>query len=285
MNSSITDLAQDHSTIMNIEQNEKYEDVSDTNNEENKENDRQPDDSSNTPTSRKSNKRKRRHDENETPIYLLTEVFLRVIYPLSSYVSKNIAVGIFKSWEYKPAVVISHCDKQIVMSENTWNSLKDYLNLIECYLRNKVFGRKTSVRLASSDIEVDNIKSRGDQCVRFRDLTNHDVKVQLTLEEFHMLTGVAPAIDRYIQQLISCEPMIKDYLLDAIENSSDCPLIYGPVDSSIYNRLPQEVNLYRHMKSFSLSKIFQECSNTICSGDDLLEENKILKTEDLSESE
>lgn len=272
MDSSITDLFQ-ASTTATIEKNEE---VTEDKNTENKEN---------TPVSRKPNKRKRRDDENEAPLYLLTEVFLRVIYPLSSYLSKNIAVGISKSHDYKPVVIISHCDKQILLSENTWNSLKNYLNLIECYLLNNVFGRKTSVRLASSDIEVDNIKSRGDQCVRFRDLTKHDVKVQLTLDEFHMLTGVAPAIDRYIQQLNSCEPMVRDYLWNAIEISSDSPLIYGPVDSSIYNRLPQEVNLYRHMKSFSLSKIFQDCSNTIYSSDDVIEEKELAKTGEISESE
>jgi hypothetical protein len=283
MESSSTDLSQDYATDIKKEENEMIEDFSETNKEEIKE--EILDEAGITSLSRKSNKRKRRHEENGTPIHLLTEVFLRLIYPLSTYLSKSIAVGIFKSWEYKPAVVISHHDKQIVLSENTWNSLKNYLNLIDCYLLNKVFGRKTSVRLASSDIEVDNIKSRGDQCIRFRNLTKHDVKVHLTVEEFHMLKSAAPAIDRYIQQLNSCEAIVKDYLLDAIENSSDSPIIYGPIDSCIYNRIPQEVNLYREMKSLSLKTIIQEISNSIYSCEEELTEKEISKSGEISESE
>lgn len=275
MDESIKDNTQDHTTVKEG-QNEKYDD---------KENIAivSPE-SNNTPKVRKSVKRKRQED-NETPLYFLTQVFLKAVYPLSSHLTKSITVGIFKSLEYKPAVVITHNDKNLMLSQDSWNSLKNYIDLIDCYLRNKVFGRKTSVRLASSDIEMDIIKSRGNQCVRIRDLTKHDVKVQLTLEEFHMLAGVAPSIERYIQQMISFEPIVKDYLLDAIENASESPLIYGPVDSSIYNRLPQEVHLYRHMKSFTMEPIFQDLSNTLPCCEDEVTDKETSKMENLSDGE
>lgn len=38
----------------------------------------------------------------------------------------------------------------------------------------------------------------------------------------------------HVQQIKYCEPKGRVYLWDAIENSSANPLIYRPVDSSIY---------------------------------------------------
>ncbi|WP_221935853.1 hypothetical protein, partial [Klebsiella pneumoniae] len=58
-------------------------------------------------------------------------------------------------------------------------------------------------------------------------------------------------INRYMKQLKFCGPVIKDYLVDTIENQPNAPLIYGPIDTSIYNRIPQEVHLYRKINDFS----------------------------------
>lgn len=192
-------------------------------------------------------KRKKRNEE-DSSLHLLTEVFLRVIYPLSSCMSKNITIGLVKHLDFMPAVVLNSCGKMIMFTEAAWDSFNKHMQLIECYLENGVYGRKTGIRLLGSDVEVDNVKLRGVQYVRFRDLTKHDEKIQLTYDEFYMLVSVTHAVNRYMRQLIFSGPIIKDYLTDTIDKQPEVQLLYGPVDTSIYNRLPQEVYSYRRMK-------------------------------------
>lgn len=194
---------------------------------------------------------KRKLKEIEAPLYFSTEVFLQIIYPLSMCLSKNIAVGIFKSLDFMPAVLINHGLKQILFTEKSWNSLNTYLHLIECYTITHTYGKKTNVSISNCDIEVDNLKIRGQQIVRFKNVTKHDEKVLLSIDEFQMLVGVVPAINRYMKQLNIALPIVKDYLDDTIEQHGNVPLLSGPVDVSIYNRLPQEVHLYRHIKALT----------------------------------
>ncbi len=108
---------------------------------------------------------------------------------------------------------------------------------------------------------------RGDQHVKFRDATKHDEKITLSSNEFEIFVTVVPAINRYMKQLALALPMIKDYLNDTVE--SNTPLIYGPIDASIYNRLPQEVFIYRQMeaKRLKIDKEEQEredCYSNCC---------------------
>ncbi|WP_221935858.1 hypothetical protein, partial [Klebsiella pneumoniae] len=98
-------------------------------------------------------------------------------------------------------------------------------------MANKVYGRKTSIKLAASDIEIDTVKLRGLLCVRIRDLSKNECKVQLSLEEFYMLSSLTPAIDRYMQQLKFSGHVVKDYLMDTIQKQPNTPLLYGPVDT------------------------------------------------------
>ena len=112
------------------------------------------------------------------------------------------------------------------------------------YVKQNVCGKKTSICLLASDIEVENIKFRNNQCIRFRNLSKHDEKIVLNSDEFFTMINVTPAVNRYMQQLSFSTPIIKDYLVDSFEQPN-APLIYGPIDTSIYNRLPQEVKLYR----------------------------------------
>ena len=190
-------------------------------------------------------RRKTAKETNETTT-LYTDIFLKIIYPLSGFLEKNITVGFFKSLDFMPGVLLNHQGKSIVFCEGAWNSFTKNMSLIECYMLNKVYGKKTSIRLASSDIEVENVKFRCTQCVRFRNLSKHDEKIVLSGEEFFTMMNVAPAVNRYLQQLMFSVSVIKEYLVDTIHTQPNAPLIYGPVDTSIYNRLPQEVSLYRN---------------------------------------
>lgn len=203
----------------------------------------------NIDTSKKKHVLKRKLKENETPLYFPTEVFLQIIYPLSTCVSKSIAIGIFKALDFMPAILLSHGVKQILFTEKSWISFNTYLHLIECYSITQVYGKKTNVSISNCNIEIDNVKIRGQQIVRFKNVTKHEDKILLSTDEFQMLVGVVPAINRYMKQLNIALPVIKDYLVDTIDQHENIPLLSGPVDVSIYNRLPQEVHLYRYIKS------------------------------------
>lgn len=191
--------------------------------------------------------RRKRKLKTDGSLDTLNEDFLKVHYPISSCLNKNVSAGISKQDNFEPSVVISQNAKRIVLNETSWESFNKYLKLIECYLSNRVHGKKTTVVLDQSDIEVENVKMRGLQYVKFKDGTKHDEKVVLSPEEFDTLVLVVPVINRYMKQLRLSLPMIKDYLNDTLESAT--PLLYGPVDVSIYNRLPQEVYLFRNMKA------------------------------------
>lgn len=225
---------------------------------------------------RNSRKRKPKDDR---PDYTIAEEFLKISYNISPCLNKSVFVAISEKGNCVPIVVLNQNTKKIVFNEKAWESFNKYLHLMECYLKNQVNGKKTCIGLDDSDIEVENIKFRGEQNIKFRDLTKHDEKLILSPDEFEMLVSVVPAINRYIQQLTLALPMIRDYLNGTME--SDTPLLYGPVDTSIYNRLPQEVFVFRCMQS-KKSKVTSEedmCNSKSC----VKEENQYLaNTEDLS---
>lgn len=195
----------------------------------------------------KQNNGKRRKivKDTVTTVQLYTEIFLKIVYPLAGFMEKNILVGVFKSLDFMHGILLNHGGKSILFTESSWNSFTKHMGLIECYMQNKVCGKKTSIRLSSSDIEVENIKFRNGHCIRFRNLSKHDEKVVLSGEEFFTLINIVPAINRYLRQLCFSSSVIKDYLVDTVNVQPNSPLLYGPVDTSIYNRLPQEVNCYR----------------------------------------
>lgn len=195
---------------------------------------------------KQKHKRKRSNEES----YLLEniiDIFLRIIYPLSRCLKKYVIVGIDRIKECKPVVIITQSGKNIKISETAWISLDKRMQLIDCYFNNKIFGKKTSFTLIDSDIEIDNIILRGEQYVRIRDVTKHDVKVQLTYEEFSMLHSSSAAINNYINQLHIVESCCKDYLTNTIDSLPNAQILYSPLDTSIMNRLPQEVELYKRM--------------------------------------
>lgn len=219
-----------------------------------------------------TNKRKRKF-EDKSPLYLLTEIFLRIFYPLSTCMTKNVVVGISKNFNFKPVVLLYSGTKSIVFDETSWESLNKYVHLIECYFLNNVYGKKTCINLTNSDIEVENSKIRGELLIKFRNISKHDVKILLSIDEFRMLSNIIPAVNRYIGQLTLSENMFRTYLIDTIEDHENSALLYGPLDTTIYNRLPQEVFLNRQMKSLAReSQQNDDPNNPVC----LLVENKYL---------
>lgn len=175
----------------------------------------------------------------------IVDIFLKIFYPLSLGMEKFLMIGVFKNLDFKPAIVLTHGGKCVQFNEQGWQSFNKNINLIQCYLTNKVYGKKTSISLEESNIEVDNIKIKSAQGIRFRDLTKYDSKVSLNANEFSVLIATVPAINRYLEQLTLCGPVIKDYLVNTISEKPHMQQIYGPLDTSIYNRLPQEVDIYR----------------------------------------
>jgi hypothetical protein len=216
---------------------------------------------------KRSNKRSKKQET--TPSYLFSEIFLRIVYPLSLCANKNVTVGFCKFLNYTPGVILSHGNKQITLIEEAWKSFNRIIPLIHCYLINNVYGKKTSISVECSDIEVVNIKMRGDLFVRIRNLSSHDDKVLLNRNELEILINAVPAVDRYMQQLEMSRSVIKDFLINSIENGLDYPLFTSTIDNSIHNRLPQEIYLYRCLKSLQPPEIRQEeqlC--TLLDGDD-----------------
>lgn len=189
----------------------------------------------------KTLKRKRK-TEKVSDKKFLTDVYLRTTYPLTSCMIKNISIGISK-YDCDPIILLAHGMNKIEFRETSWMSLNKYVNLIKCYLENQVFGKKTRFTLANSDIEIENVKMRSEYFIRFRNVSKHNEKILLNLEEIKVFFGVLPSIDRYLEQLKLSSLMIKDYLEGTVDK--EVPILYGPVDPSIFNRLPQEVELNR----------------------------------------
>lgn len=219
-------------------------------------------------------KRKRCDQENdEQNMDVILDVFLRTMYPLNSNMDKTITVGVFKSLNFNPAVIINHCGKaSLLLTIDMWDKFTKHVSIIEAYLYNSLTGRKTAIGFNDSDLEIDNIRLRGTQFVRFRDLSEHNKKILLTLEEFQVLSNLTPVIIRYIQQLVAYGPLIFDYLNSSVNTNPVVPLIYGPIDHSIYNRLPQEVSFYRRT-GFFFHKLRSEGSKIKLSPTKELSEN------------
>lgn len=193
-------------------------------------------------------KRKRKSEEYEDPLVFLTELFLRIIYPISNCMTKSIVVGISKKFNFSPCILLNHGLKRIEFTKNAWDSFNKYVSIIDCYLQNYVYGKKTCITLSDSDIQIETTKLRGEYLVRIRNTSMHDIKVLLNYDEFKLIMNFLPAVNRYLDQLELTETMIKEYLNHSTETYDTTPLLYGGIDFSIYNRLPQEVFLYRQMK-------------------------------------
>lgn len=198
----------------------------------------------------KSNGKRKRKVEEDISITSLAEVFLRIMYPLAASMSKCLTVGLFKPLNYSPTVMLHHGSKMLLFSEVAWDSFVKHLHLIECYLANNIVGRKTNARLLESDIEIDVVKQRGEQQIRFRNLTKHEDKVLLTREEFFTLSAVASAVTRYVKQLAFSGPILQDYLIHTMETQPDVPILYSPIDTSIFNRIPYEVEIWRRIRDY-----------------------------------
>lgn len=209
-------------------------------------------------------KRKRCDDEENCgeEVDVLLDVFLRSMYPLNDTIEKTITVGVFKSLNFKPAVLLSHCGKtSLVLLMEMWDKFTKYAPIIESYLFNNITGRKTAIGFENSDIEIETIRLRGFLYVKFRDLSKHNKKILLTFEEFQVLSNLIPAINRYSHQLATYGAIIFDYLNSSINTSPVIPVIYGPIDQAIYNRLPEEVSFYRRT-TWLFKKISEEKQNT-----------------------
>lgn len=199
-------------------------------------------------------RRKRKTKNESDSILSITEVFLRIFYPLSCSMDKYTVIGIFRYLNYEPGVIISHGNNKVLISANGWQSLTRSVNLLKCYIEHNMYGKKTSVRLEDCDIEVDIIRFRNEHCVRLRDLTKHDSRIVLNKDEFYMLMHTNQAVLRYLDQLELSKPVIKDYLETSLDKQPNGPLIFGAVDTGIFNRLPHEVNIYKH--------ILEDCSDS-----------------------
>lgn len=207
------------------------------------------------------NKRKRTSDEDAVSLEDIISMFLKIIYPLSACMKKFVVVGVNKKMDSKPCVILNHNGKIITLTETAWNSLDKRMQLIDCYLKNRIFGKKTSFSLMDSDVEVDVNILRGEPHVRLRDVTKHDIKVQLNHEEFLMFYSSSASINNYINQLRIVESCCKDYIISTIDTMPTSQILYSPLDTSIMNRLPQEVELYRRMITAKKKKNLQDKEN------------------------
>jgi len=198
------------------------------------------------PAKTSGKRKKKTEDVSQHEIF---NVFLNIMYPLSMCRSKSVSVGLVNSADCLPHVIINHGVKCVSFVEASWDSFLKHLHLFECYLVNNVHGRKTAVRLADSDIEIDSIKVRGVQQIRIKDVTKFDSKVHLNQQEFLVLCASTQPVTRYLRQLTFAVPIIKDYLNASMDEQLISPLPVSPVESSIYNRLPQEVNMWREIKN------------------------------------
>lgn len=211
-------------------------------------------DEENIASSSKSTLKRKRKPELDIPFTTWTDIFLRILYPISRCMSKGLAVGLVKQLGYTPNAILNHGAKMLFFSDTAWDSFLKHLHLIECYLAKNMFGKKTSTRLLDSDIEIDILKNRGELQVRFRDLTKHDDKIQLTKEEFYVMSCATSPTTRYMKQLVFSSSVVKDYLIDAMEQYPDAQLLYSPIDTSIFNRIPYEVGMWRYLKEYEENK-------------------------------
>lgn len=58
---------------------------------------------------------------------------------------------------------------------------------------------------------------------------------------------MSAAINNYINQLHIFESRCKDYLTNTIDTFPNSQILYSPLDTSIMNRPPQEVELYKRV--------------------------------------
>ncbi len=200
-------------------------------------------------SNQKHMKRKRDEEEDDEDTKdILTGIYLRTMYPLSKAMDKTVTAGVFQSLNFQPAVLLNHCTKSSIMfSIEVWDNFTKYCNIIHTFLENNLTGKKTSIILHDSDIEVDNIRLRGCQLVRFRNLSKHHKKIILSHDEFYVLSNLVPAITRYLHQLVTYENLVSDYLKAAVLKTPSPQLVYGSIDASIYNKLPHEVDGYRRI--------------------------------------
>ena len=220
--------------------------------------------------SKSTNKRKRKPEQVTVPLHTITEVFLRIIYPLNVGMEKSVVVGVVKSLDYQVGVSLHCMGKSILLNGKAWNSLTSVMDLLKCYISHYMNGRKTSVLLTESDVEVDVVKLRNTLCVRFRDLTKHDSKMILSTAEFFMLMNVTPSVNRYIDQLEQGGSVIRDYLQTSIDKDLKSPLLLGAVDTGIYNRLPHEVSLYRNSIHLPCDRTLE--NTTTCDNEEEVED-------------
>jgi hypothetical protein len=222
----------------------------------------------NASTSKAPLKRKRK-PEDEIPINILTDIFLRILYPISRCMSKGLSAGLVKELDYAPNVILNHGPKMLFFSDGAWESFLKHLHLIECYLEKNMFGKKTAIRLLECDIEIDILKHRGEHQVRIRDLTKHEDKIQLSREEFFIFSSATSPVTRYMKQLVFSSSVLKEYLVDAMERHPDALLLYSPIDTSLFNRLPYEVLMWRSLKDYEKSK-----ENTLKQEEEIIEINE-----------
>lgn len=208
----------------------------------------------NASSSSKQILKRKRKIEDDISLNILTDIFLRIMYPISKCMTKGITVGLVKDLGYTPNAILTHGSKTLFFSDGAWDSFIKHLHLIECYLEKNMFGKKTSIRLLECDIEIDILKYRGEQQIRFRDLTKHEDKIQLVREEFYVLSCAVPPITRYMKQLVFSSSVVKDYLVDAMESRPDAQILYAPIDTSIFNRIPCEVVMWRCIKEYEANK-------------------------------
>ena len=62
-----------------------------------------------------NNSPKRKRCDEEEPLNVTTGIFLRAMYPLNETMDKTITVGVFKSLNFKPAVLINQCGKSCML--------------------------------------------------------------------------------------------------------------------------------------------------------------------------
>lgn len=201
-------------------------------------------------TNSKHPKRKREENEedDEDAKDILTGIYLRTMYPLNKSIDKTVTVGSFQSLSFQPAVLLNHASKSsLLFPAGVWEEFTKYCEHIATCLQNNLTGKKTSIMLLNSDIEVDIIRLRGSQFVRFRNLSKHQKKINLSCEEFHILSNLVPAVTRYLQQLVTYDNLVEKYLKAAVLKSPPPQVTYGSLDVAFYNKLPFEVDCYRRI--------------------------------------
>lgn len=203
--------------------------------------------------------------EEETPIDVINEVFLRSSYPLNKTMEKNVTVGMFEVLNFLPGVMINHHGKHLLFTKDYWNFFCQHTGDLEKNIFEKASGKKTRFRIPGSDIEIDNFKIYGKQYVRLRDYAQNDVKVLLTADELYLLIGVSYPISKYLMQLSQSEFFIRNFLIDTLHFRPLVPLTYTAVDPIIYNRLAEEVEFARYFRNLqreisSLNELMPQAS-------------------------